>query len=153
MKTPVYCKFCGKETTHDNRYGGYCQGCYRYFRDGGTVNPLPPKGIIAKDYRGYVVCHICGRAYKRLGSHVKESHGLTIAEYKEQFGLCNNARTTEINYSQHMHELAYKYGMPERLKEAGKNTRVKAGEKDRRLGKQVRLQEIIDKRNRHAKEI
>lgn len=149
----VLCKFCGKDTSHDNRYYGYCQGCYNYFRNGGTVNPLPPKGVIAKDYRGCVVCHICGRAYRRLGSHAKESHGLTIAEYKEQFGLCNNAKTTEINYSNHMHELAYKYNMPDRLQATGKATQIKVGEKDRRLGKPVRLQECIDKRNRNRKEV
>lgn len=153
MKTPVYCKFCGKDTTHDNRYGGYCQGCYRYFRDGGVVNPIPPNGVIAKDYRGHVVCHICGRAYRRLGSHIKESHGLTIAEYKEKFGLCNNSKTTENNYSNHMHNLAYKYDMPERLKEAGKATRIKTGEKDKRLGKKARLQECLDKSKRYTKEI
>lgn len=148
----VLCKSCGKDTSHDNRFGGYCQSCYKYFRDGGTVNPVPPKGVVAKDHRGYVVCHICGKAYRRLGSHIKESHGMTIAEYKEKFGLCNNAKTTEINYSQHMHELAYKYEMPQRLKEAGKATRIKTGEKDKRLGKLVRLQECIDRSNRYRKE-
>lgn len=148
----VLCKSCGKDTSHDNRFGGYCQSCYKYFRDGGTVNPVPPKGVVAKDHRGYVVCHICGKAYRRLGSHIKESHGMTIAEYKEKFGLCNNAKTTEINYSQHMHELAYKYEMPQRLKEAGKATRIKTGEKDKRLGKPVRLQECIDRSNRYRKE-
>lgn len=151
-KKKCLCKSCGKDTSHDNRFCGYCQGCYRYFRTGGTVNPLPPKGVIAKDSRGYVVCHICGKAYRRLGSHVKESHGLTIAEYKEQFGICNNTKTTEITYSNHMHELAYKYNMPERLQATGKATQIKVGEKDRRLGKPVRLQECIDKRNRYRKE-
>ena len=45
-----------------------CQACYNYYHKGGTDNLIPPKGKIAYDHRGYVVCHICGRAYKRLGS-------------------------------------------------------------------------------------
>jgi hypothetical protein len=145
------CQSCNKDITKDNRYGGYCQSCYKYFRDGGTVNPLPPKGVITKDERGYVVCHICGKAYKRLGSHIKESHSMCIAEYKERFELCNNAKTTEANYSEHMHELAYKYNMPERLKQVGQATRIKKGERDKRLGKKVRLQECIERSKRNIK--
>ena len=90
------CSKCGKHT--DRSYAGMCQSCYRYYHDGGTENPLPPLGKIAHDHRGYVVCHICGRAYKRLGSHIKESHNMSIAEYKAKFELCNNAKTTEANY-------------------------------------------------------
>lgn len=147
-----YCSSCDKDITKDNRYGGLCQGCYHYFRNGGTINPLPQKGIIAKDDRGYIVCHICGKAYKRLGSHIKESHNMTIADYKREFELCNNAKTTENNYSKHMHNLAYKYNMPERLKEAGQATRIKKGEKDKRLGKKVRLQECIERSKRNIKQ-
>ena len=142
------CIKCGKS---DRSYSGMCQACYNYYRKGGTDNPLPQPGVIAHDYRGYVVCHICGKAYKKLGGHIKESHGMTIAEYKEKFGLCNNARTTEANYSAHMHNLAYKYNMDKQLKEVGKATRIKKGERDKRLGKKVRLQECINKSQRYKK--
>lgn len=144
------CSKCGKE---DRSYAGLCQACYNYYRKGGTDNPLPKPGTIEYDYRGYVICHICGRAYKRLGSHIKESHGMSIAEYKEKFELCNNAKTTEANYSQHMHNLAYKYDMPKRLQITGKATRIKKGERDKRLGKRVRLQECLDKSRRYKKEV
>ena len=77
---------------------------------------------------------------------------MTTAEYKEKFGLCNKAKTTEANYSALMHDLAYKYDMPKRLQEAGKTTRFKRGEKIR-LGKKVRLQECIDKSARYKKEV
>ena len=141
------CYKCGKHI--DRSYAGMCQGCYHYYHKGGVDNPLPALGKIEKDYRGYVICHICGRAYKRLGSHIKESHNMSIAEYKKQFELCNNARTTEINYSKHMHNLAYKYDMPNRLQITGVTTRIKKGDKHLRLGKKVRLQECIDKSNRY----
>jgi hypothetical protein len=130
-----------------------CQSCYRYFREGGTKNPIPNPGVITHDHRGYVVCHICGQAYKKLGGHIKESHGMTIAEYKAEFVLCNNARTTEKNYSEHMHNLAYKYEMDKQLKVVGKATRIKKGERDKRLGKKVRLQECIDKSKRYKRKV
>lgn len=143
------CNFCGKPQTQSKVYpDGLCQGCYKYFRNGGTVNPIPKPGVIAYDCRGNVICHICGRAYKRLGSHIKESHDMTISEYKEKFGLCANSKTTEHNYSQVMHQHAIDNNMPQRLLVAGYNTRIKPGETHLRKGKKIRLQESIDKRNR-----
>ena len=129
---------------------GLCRACYKYFKDGGTVNPLPDVGTIAYDERGYVVCHICGKAYRRLGTHVAQAHDLTIKAYKERFGLCNNAKTTEANYSRMMHDYAYQYNMPEQLRIAGANTRIKPGETHMRLGKPTRLQENLAKRARRA---
>ena len=143
------CTKCGKPITAKVYPNGTCQGCYNYYRNGGIDNPLPPLGKIERDHRGYVVCHICGRAYKRLGSHIKESHEMSIAEYKQQFELCNNAKTTEQNYSAHMHNLAYQYDMPQRLQITGAATRIKTGQKHMRLGKKVRLQECLDKSARY----
>lgn len=147
------CKKCEKLIVGKIYPNELCQSCYKYYRTGGVDNPIPPVGKIVHDYRGYVVCHICGMAYKRLGSHVKESHQMNIAEYKEKFGLCNNAKTTENNYSQHMHNLAYKYNMPQRLQITGKSTRIVKGDTTMRKGKPVRLQEILDKRARKSKNI
>lgn len=144
------CSKCGK-TTARLYPDKTCQGCYNYFRKGGTINPTPRHGEITRDVRGFVICHICGRAFKRLGSHIKESHNLTILQYKEMFGLCNNAKTTEYTYSQHMRGLAYRYNMPQRLQEAGVETRVKKGDKRLRLGKKVRLQECLDRSKRYLK--
>ena len=142
----MICKECGKEFTGKIYPNGTCQGCYNYFLKGGTLNPLPLPGIIAKDERGYVTCHICGRSYKRLGSHIKESHDMTIEAYKEKFGLCANSRTTEVNYSKHMSKLAYANGMVERLAISGRATRIHPGETDKRKGKAVRLQECLSRR-------
>lgn len=144
------CSKCGKLVVGRVYPNNTCQACYNYFHKGGTVSPLPKKGAIAHDHRGFVVCHICGRAYKRLGSHVKESHCMTTAEYKEAFGLCNNARTTESVYSSRMRELAYRHKMPQRLQEAGRSTRVKVGEKHLRYGKKSRLQECLDRKKRYG---
>ena len=59
---------------------------------------------------------------------------------------------TEKSYSQTMRENAYKYDMDKRLLEAGKSTRIKKGETDKRKNKKVRLQEVLEKRNRGKKE-
>lgn len=144
------CIKCGKEIT-GKKYGELCQGCYKYFKDGGKIYPIPPSGIIQKDDRGYVICHICGKSYKRLGSHIRESHQMTIEEYKEIYGLCRRRKTTEAGYSAIMRNYAIKYKMDEQLAIAGVNTRIKQGEKDMRKGKPVRLQEIIDKQTRKVR--
>lgn len=144
------CTKCGKITNNKKHFHlGMCQACYNYYRNGGTENPIPQHGKIEHDYRGFIICHICGRAYKKLGGHIKESHNMTIAEYKEQYGLCNNARTTEENYSKTMRNFAYKYGMDEQLKRVGKNTRIRQGENDKRKGKKSRLQECLDRSKRY----
>lgn len=146
------CTSCNKELTPANTYSRrLCKACHNYFGKGGTINPLPDPGTIAHDERGYVVCHICGRAYKRLGTHVKQSHDMTIKEYKERFGLCNNAKTTEANYSRMMHDYAYQYNMPEQLRITGTNTRIKPGETHLRLGKPTRLQENLAKMGRRRR--
>lgn len=141
------CKECGK-VIESKAYNGMCQGCYRYFRNGGTVNPLPEHGRIRYDITGKVICHICGRAYTRLGSHIKESHSMTTEEYKEKFELCKRVKTTESNYSQVMRNHAMNNKMNERLLRVGKNTRIKKGQVDMRKGKKVCLQEILEKRDR-----
>lgn len=147
------CSFCGKIQNQSRVYpNGLCQGCYKYFHSGGTINPIPPLGVIAHDRRGNVICHICGRAYKRLGSHIKESHDMTISEYKEKFGLCANSKTTEFCYSKIMRQHAIDNDMPHQLVIAGRKTRIKPGETHLRKGKKVRLQECLDKRNRNKRE-
>lgn len=140
------CSECGKFT--ERSYSGMCQGCYKYFRSGGVVHPLPACGTIQHDKDGKIICHICGRSYTRLGSHIRESHGMTIAEYKEEFGLCNNSKTTEERYSSIMRKHAYENEMDKRLLETGKPTRIKSGETDKRKNKKTRLQESLDKQNR-----
>lgn len=144
------CQSCGKPTKRLYPRGT-CQGCYNYFRGGGTIHSRPETGTIVRDDRGFVICHVCGRSYRRLGSHVKESHGLTIEEYKNEFGLCHNAKTTETRYSRHMRDLAIRSGAPARLCKAGEATRIKTGDRHLRLGKKAALQECKDKRARYSK--
>lgn len=143
----MICKECGKHS--DKSYSGMCESCYRYFSNGGTVHPIPSPGVLARDEQGKPICHICGRSYTRLGSHVKESHHMTIEEYKERFNLCRNAKTTAPEYSAVMRDHADRNGMPDRLLEAGKGTRIKKGETDKRKGKTCRAQETNERSRRN----
>lgn len=47
----------------------------------------PEKGVKAKDSKGRLICHICGRAYDSLSSHIHTKHNISIKEYKEMFQL------------------------------------------------------------------
>lgn len=143
------CPQCGKPI--NRHYRGLCQSCYKYFKGGGKIHDIPAAGTIAYDDQGKVICHICGKSFVRLGSHVKENHDLTIAEYKEKFGLCHSARTTGKTYSETMRQHAKNNGMNQQLLESGKATQIQKGETDKRKGKKARLQELLDKRKRKFK--
>ena len=141
------CPQCGKSIPN-RHYGGLCQGCYKYFKNGGKIHDIPAVGTIAYDEQGKVICHICGKSFVRLGSHIKENHEMTIDEYKERFGLCKRTKTTEKSYSDTMSRYAKNNGMDQQILQAGKTTRIQKGQVDKRKGKKVRLQEILDKRKR-----
>ena len=115
-----------------------------------VVNPIPEPGRIEHDASGKVICHICGRSYTRLGSHARESHNMTIDEYKHEFGLCKRAKTTEMRYSELMSNYAKENNMDERILILGQATRIKKGENHMRKDKEVCLQEILNKRKASA---
>lgn len=142
------CKDCGKLIDDKSYMNGLCSSCYSYRKKGGTFNPPAEAGRIEHDVNGRIICHICGRAYNRLGSHIRESHKLKTAEYKRIYGLCANAQLTSLSYHDKMSVLAIQNEMPEQLKTVGIKTRVKKGEKKLRYGKKSRLQECIDRSNR-----
>jgi len=48
---------------------------------------LPPNGLLAYDGNGKVQCHICGRWYKNLEAHTRQTHQIEASEYREEFGL------------------------------------------------------------------
>ena len=47
----------------------------------------PHYGEVIKNPDGTLVCHICGKSFCKLGSHVYMSHHMTSREYKIMFGL------------------------------------------------------------------
>ncbi|RAJ32046.1 MucR family transcriptional regulator [Kitasatospora sp. SolWspMP-SS2h] len=61
-------------------------------RESGAGAVLPPAerpdfGVLVRDEGAdRVVCHVCGRGFRALGSHLR-AHGLSAAEYRTRYGL------------------------------------------------------------------
>ncbi len=49
----------------------------------------PNYGRIEHTTDGLPICHICGKAFKRVIAHARQKHDVTAFEYKELFGLDN----------------------------------------------------------------
>lgn len=68
---------------------GMCSKCYQREKANAKkpIYDLPKYGEVKYAPDGTVICHICGRSYRKLMAHVVQSHGLTEKEYKKEFGL------------------------------------------------------------------
>ncbi len=95
---------------------------------------LPKYGEIEYDYRGYPRCHICGKAFKKVLSHVTQKHGITAYEYKKQFGLdvtkgimCEESRALARKRAYENYDVAIK----KNLLQNGKKSRFKKESKGR----------------------
>lgn len=84
----IQCSKCG-EYIKGRVITGMCEKCYqRVARDRKTKTyELPKKGEVKYSPDGLVICHVCGKAYKKLMNHTWQIHGLTEKEYKLEFGL------------------------------------------------------------------
>lgn len=126
----IHCKFCNKL---DRNYSGYCQKCYSYFVKLGYKIFESEYGKVCKvtdkqdPQYGMIICHICGRAYTKLQSHIYYTHNLSKKEYCKQFGLDNKVKLTENNYSQKMSKNAYDNDMDKQVVRVGMKTRFKQG--------------------------
>lgn len=95
---------------------------------------LPKKGEIEYDKNGLPKCHICGKSFKKLMSHVWQKHNMLSYEYKKHFGL----ETTKSIMWKGSVELARKRNLEnydkvvtENLLKKGQDTRFKKGHKGR----------------------
>lgn len=87
MKT---CTHCGTSLANMKHHFAepICQNCYIYFhKDRKHVEDLPEYGVV-ETYEGQPICHICGRYYRQLGTHIRQKHDMTTREYQTRFGLC-----------------------------------------------------------------
>ena len=67
-----------------------------------------------------IACLECGKKQKMLKRHLETAHGLTPAQYREEYGLPANYPMVAPNYAQQRAELAKKIGL-------GRNPRKPAG--------------------------
>ena len=123
-KTKV-CRLC-KDTFNDKGY--YCQSCYAYLREHPEgLYPKPPKGTILYATNGDPICHICCKAYRKLGNHIRFKHHITQEEYRETYGLYHNSRLSNKEYRDVMRKYNkdnYNVVVEKNLLEGGKGTRV-----------------------------
>ncbi|NEA99323.1 MucR family transcriptional regulator [Streptomyces sp. SID13726] len=71
-------------------------------RTAGGAEPVrhPDFGRLIRDETAdTVICHVCGRDFRSLGAHVRV-HGLTAAEYREEFGLLRTRPLSARSLSQ-----------------------------------------------------
>lgn len=120
------CQLC-HQVIHDTT-GHYCQKCYMYLkRHPEGLYKLPPKGVVAYATNGDTICHICGKAYSKLGNHIYQCHHLTQKQYRDKFGLYHNQRLSNKEYQQLMRgyvDKYYKQVVKKNLIKGGKNTRT-----------------------------
>lgn len=64
----------------------------------GTGLHAPPGQLTRDPETGQVCCHLCGRWFRALGSHVR-AHGYTAYSYREAMGLCRTRALTAPDLS------------------------------------------------------
>lgn len=118
------CKRCGMVFS---RKGSYCEICVKYRQRHPEGNyPTPPRGEIYIVPNGDIVCHICGGAYKKLGTHIKKFHHMEVNEYKDRFQLAHNSTICNVEYSLCMAKLNKEYiNINQKNLLTGMNTRYK----------------------------
>lgn len=95
------CEICGrsnKKTRYSVEYDSIlCDSCLLMVKKHPVIY-CPPKGEIHYDKDGNILCHICGRGFKKLSEHLKFKHHISTSEYKEKFSLNRTAKLTGKNF-------------------------------------------------------
>lgn len=121
------CQLCGGNNTTTGRY---CNTCYGYLKKHPEGRyPLPALGTIQYTANGDVICHICGEAQRKLGSHIIQRHHLSQNEYRDKFQLYHNTRLSNYEYIDKMSQLNNKHKsqvVNKNLINKGKETRISA---------------------------
>lgn len=139
MKELRICKECGATSEKGRiikspKYGMLCDKCYQRAKNSPKVEKLPNYGEVAYNDSGLPICHICGRAYKKILAHVWQIHNMDATEYKKEFGLdmgkgimCEESKElARINNIKNFDKVVKK-----NLLEKGKKTRFITGHKGR----------------------
>ena len=109
-------------------------------------NELPPKGEVWFDSQGKIKCHICGKSFNKLSSHIIQVHNMNSVEYKEIFELNRGQKLT----SKAMCEYFRNRERQDITKHSYK-TQFKDGHKSPKKGKPARLQAILNKPTNYNK--
>ncbi len=61
--------------------------------------------------RNEIICLECGQGHKMLKRHLASAHGLTVEEYRTQWGLARDYPLVALNYAKQRSEIAKKLGL------------------------------------------
>ena len=133
------CSYCDRtEKTHkilNNKEFGYvCNRCYQREKNHPRRYELPQYGEVKYSPDDKPICHICGKAYDKLLSHVTQVHNINARDYKKEFGLdvikgIMSEESTEI--ARVRNEENYDLVVEENLLKKGEKTRFEEGCKGR----------------------
>lgn len=126
----------------------------------------PNYGKVVKSADGRIICHICGKPFRKLGAHVVQKHGITSWVYKVMFGLDVIKGLVSDEHRQHLSDCAkrnYDVSIKKNLIDGGTATRFAKHSKGRVkavVSEQTRLRlveqgkrTIHSNSNRHEKNI
>lgn len=124
----THCKVCGEALKpYEKHMQGMCQPCYKYFKvDKKKVYPLPPLGEMTHAENGDIICPLCGRAFAKLGAHIKYFHKLDPVEVYIKVGWDRTPHATSKKYQDKMRGYI-REDITLQLIENGKGTRFKKG--------------------------
>lgn len=125
------CTVCGENvSTSILKARRICQACYQYERNGGVIHSPSPKGVITFDEHNKPICHICGQAHAKLGTHIYWHHHMSVDEYKEMFKLNSADQLTCLAYRNKMkdHVMNHPEVIENNLRIAGLHTRYQVGD-------------------------
>ena len=95
------CEICGRSNNRTKYQEKFelilCDSCLRMCKKY-KFYYIPPKGEIHYDNEGNIICHCCGRSFKKLSEHIKTKHHMSKDRYKEEFGLNRTAKLTGTNF-------------------------------------------------------
>ncbi len=103
--------------------------------EGGEKIREPAVAINKSVKRNEIICLECGKGHKMLKRHLTTAHGLTVEEYRTQWGLARDYPLVAPNYAKQRSELAKKIGLGRKpgavksKKPAAKSTKSKARRK------------------------
>ena len=83
------CIECGstKRVYHSKQFDAdLCPNCVSTWKKH-PQHELPGLGEVKYDEMGRPICHICGRAFDKLLTHVKQRHKMDPEQYKKMFEL------------------------------------------------------------------
>jgi len=107
---------------------GYCQSCYIYFiTENKTTHPLPEYGKQTFAPNGDCICPFCGKAFRKLGGHLRYAHGMTAKEAYEKAGWDHEPHASNKDYRNTMRKRLWTKCVVDNLLKKGKTTRFTKG--------------------------